>query len=75
MDVTEPSAGTPPGAYLGGEEAELALDVLVDVVLLAGEPPTPPAVLGLYRLVHSHHLSPLQETGAERETGYIDIYI
>lgn len=45
---------------LWGEEAELALYVLVDVVLLAGEAPHPAAKLGLDGLVHAHLLGPPQ---------------
>lgn len=47
---------------LRGEEAELALDVLVDVVLVAGKAPHPTAKLRLDGLVHPHLLGSAQQT-------------
>lgn len=41
---------------LGGEKAELALYVLVDVVFLAGKAPHPAAKLRFDGLVHAHLL-------------------
>lgn len=45
---------------LRGEEAQLALDVLVDVVLLTGKASHPAAELRLDSLVHAHLLGPTQ---------------
>lgn len=47
-------------ADLRGEEAQLTLDVLIDVVLLAGKAPHPAAKLWLDGLVHAHLLGSSQ---------------
>lgn len=51
---------------LRGEEAQLALDVLVDVVLLAGEAPRSSPELGLHRFPESHLLGASQQTAGEQ---------
>lgn len=47
-------------ADLRSKEAQLALDVLVDVVLLTGKAAHPTAKLWLDGLVHAHLLGPSQ---------------
>lgn len=50
-------AGAEP-AHLGGEEAQLALHVLVDEVLLAGEATGPPAKLRLHCFTQTQLVGP-----------------
>lgn len=49
-------------AYLRGEEAELALYILIDVVFLAGKAPHAAAKLRFDSLVHAHLLGSAQQT-------------
>jgi hypothetical protein len=55
--------------HLGGEEAQLALHVLIDEVLFAREAAGAPAKLGLHGLAQTQLVGPSQEAAGDRGGG------